>query len=139
MPCDDDRAAISALLQNYFDGLYDGDTGRLAQVFHPQAVYACAAGAAPVIWTMAEYFPVVGAREPPARRGDAREDRVLSVELIGGATALAKVQCAILPRRFTDLLSLIKVDGCWQIIAKVFHYDLAAAPPGAARLDGDCG
>lgn len=36
------------------------------------------------------------------------------------------VECAILPKHFTDLLTLIHVDGRWQIIAKVFHYELAA-------------
>lgn len=28
---------------------------------------------------------------------------------------------------FTDLLSLVFVDGRWQIIAKVFHYDIKPA------------
>jgi Putative lumazine-binding len=34
------------------------------------------------------------------------------------------VQCAIGEKTFTDLLSLIHVDDRWQIISKVFHYDL---------------
>jgi len=28
------------------------------------------------------------------------------------------------PKFFTDLLTLIFVDGRWQIISKVFHFDL---------------
>jgi hypothetical protein len=39
-------------------------------------------------------------------------------------TALARVNCSIAERFFTDLLSFVFVDGRWQIIAKVFHYDL---------------
>lgn len=39
-------------------------------------------------------------------------------------TALARVECAIGPKFFTDLLTFIKLDGRWQIIAKVFHYEL---------------
>lgn len=38
-------------------------------------------------------------------------------------TALARVECAIGPRRYTDLLTLLRVDGRWQIIAKVFHFE----------------
>jgi hypothetical protein len=34
------------------------------------------------------------------------------------------VQCVIRPNHFTDLLTLIHVDGRWQIIAKVFHFDV---------------
>jgi Putative lumazine-binding len=117
-------AAIHSVLQRYFDGLYHSDTKRLADVFHPQAIYACAVGDRPVIWRMDEYFPVVDARPAPAARGDARTDRVLSIERVGPVTALAKVQCSIAPRHFTDLLTLIHVGGRWQIIAKVFHYEV---------------
>jgi hypothetical protein len=28
------------------------------------------------------------------------------------------------PKHFTDLLTLVHVDGRWQIIAKVFHFEL---------------
>ena len=38
------------------------------------------------------------------------------------------MECAVAPRRFTDLLTPLRVDGRWQIIAKVFHYDLEEAP-----------
>lgn len=38
--------------------------------------------------------------------------------------ALARVECSILPKRFTDLLTLVKLDGRRQISAKVFHYEL---------------
>ena len=73
---------------------------------------------------MDEYFPVVDKRPSPASRGEARTDRILSIEFAGPVTAIAKVNCSIAPRHFTDLLSLIYLDGRWQIIAKVFHYDL---------------
>jgi hypothetical protein len=33
---------VSNALKPYFDGLYESDTGKLAQIFHPAAVYACA-------------------------------------------------------------------------------------------------
>ena len=48
------------------------------------------------------------------------------IELAGPVTALARVQCSIGPKLFTDFLSLIHVDGRWQIISKVFHLDLRA-------------
>jgi Putative lumazine-binding len=116
--------SIHAVLQLYFDGLYHSDTTRLARVFHPQALYATAVGEKPIVWRMDEYFPVVDARPAPAASGQARTDRVLSIELIGPVTALAKLECSIGPKHFTDLLTLIRVDGRWQVIAKVFHYDV---------------
>jgi hypothetical protein len=118
------RSDVSAVLHEYFDGLHFSDTQRLRRVFHPQAVYATATDDPPLILTMDEYFAVVDQRPSPASRGDARTDRIVSVELVGPATALAKVQCSILPKHYTDLLTLIHADGRWQIIAKVFHYEV---------------
>jgi len=127
---DDRFKAVAETLGTYFDGLYHSDTKRLAQVFHSRALYATAMEGAnqnggPLVLTMDDYFPVVDARPAPAARGEARRDRIVSIEFAGPVTAFARVNCAIGPRYFTDLLTLIFVDGRWQIIAKVFHYDLA--------------
>jgi hypothetical protein len=121
----DALAAVTALLRDYFDGLHFSDTLRLRRVFHPQALYATATDGAPLIWRMDEYFAVVDKRPAPASRGEPRTDRIVAIEFAGPVTALAKVQCSIGPKQFTDLLSLIRVDGRWQIISKVFHFDLA--------------
>ncbi|MFM7333835.1 MAG: nuclear transport factor 2 family protein [Tabrizicola sp.] len=37
-------------------------------------------------------------------------------------TARAMLHCAIGDRFFTDFLTLIKLEGRWQVISKVFHY-----------------
>lgn len=117
-------AEIVETLGLYFDALYHSDTARLRRVFHPQARYVCATESPLVHLGMDEYFPIVDKRPSPASRGEARRDRIVSIELAGPVTAFARVNCAIGPKFFTDLLTLIRVDGRWQIIAKVFHFDL---------------
>jgi hypothetical protein len=119
-------ATVGAPLQLYFDGLYNSDTERLAQAFHRQAIYASATGGDLVHMTMPDYFAMVDARPSPASRGERRTDRVVSIDFAGPVTALARVECSIGPKHFTDLLTLVHVDGRWQIISKVFHFDLAA-------------
>ena len=119
--------AVITVLQDYFEGLYRSDTKILRQVFHPQAIYACASDGPLLALRMEEYFAVVDKRPSPASRGDARTDRILSIDFIGPVTAVARVQCSILPKHFTDSLTLVLVDGRWQIISKVFHYELEAA------------
>ena len=121
---DDRYAAVVEVLSRYFDGLHHSDTSILKDVFHPDAIYACATDGSLLRMGMDEYFPVVDKRPSPASRGEARTDRILSIEFAGPVTAIAKVNCSIAPKHFTDLLSLIFLDGRWQIIAKVFHYDL---------------
>jgi hypothetical protein len=115
---------IAGVLTTYFDGLYHSDTRRLASVFHPRAQYVCATEGTLTCLTMEEYFPIVERRPSPASRGQGRADEIVSIELAGPVTAFARVHCAIGPKWFTDLLTLIRLDGRWQIIAKVFHFDL---------------
>jgi hypothetical protein len=110
--------AISTVLQNYFDGLHHSDTQILRDVFHPAAIYACATDGTLLTLRMDEYFPIVDQRPSPASRGDERTDRIISIEFAGPVTALARVECSIKPKHFTDLLTLIFVDGRWQIISK---------------------
>lgn len=123
-------ADVVAVLQEYFDGLHHSDTRRLRRVFHPQAVYATASEGQPLVLRMDEYFPIVDARPSPASRGETRTDSILSIEFAGPVTALARLRCSIRPRQFTDLLTLVRVEGRWQVIAKVFHWETAAAISG---------
>jgi hypothetical protein len=115
--------AIAEVLSIYFDGLFHSDTARLRQVFHPKAQYVCATDGDLLYRTMDEYFPVVDARPSPASRGEARRDRIRSIEFAGPVTARACVNCAIGEKFFTDFLTFVFVDGHWQIMSKVFHHE----------------
>ena len=114
-------ADIEKVLRVYFDGLYQADPERLRRVFHPQAIYASADETPLLYRNMEEYFSAVAVREAPASRGEVRLDTIHSIELAGENTALARVGCAIGPRRFLDFLSLVRVEGAWLIMAKVFQ------------------
>lgn len=122
-------AEVVAVLQDYFDGLHHSDTQRLRRVFHPQAVYASASGPEPLVLRMEEYFPIVDARPSPAAKGEARTDEIVSIVFVGPVTALATLRCSIRPRHFVDLLTLIRSDERWQVIAKVFHWEEPAHEP----------
>lgn len=119
-------AAIQALLQDYFDGLYLGDLERLQRVFHPQARYICAAPGDFHCLDMPAYWQRVAGRRSPAQDHQPRRDRVLGIELAGPCAALARVNCAIGERFFTDLLSLACIDNQWRIVSKVFDYQPVA-------------
>jgi hypothetical protein len=118
-----DFDAVIPTLQTYFDGLHHSDTGRLRQVFHPRAQYVSVTEGTLLYRDMAEYFPVVDARPSPASKGEVRRDEIVSIEFAGPVTARAVVRCAIGTKRFTDFLTLIKLEGRWQIISKVFHFE----------------
>ncbi len=112
---------VCVVLQTYFDGLYHSDTGKLAEAFHPSAVYASADESPFLCRTMEEYFSVVADRESPALRSEARRDAIDGIEFAGDNTAAARVRCSIGARDFVDFLTLVRVDGQWRIMAKVFQ------------------
>lgn len=123
--------AVTSALRTYFDGLYHSDTSRLRQVFHPLARYVCATEEKLTELGMSDYFAVVDMRPSPASRDESRKDRIVSIEFAGPKTAFARVNCAIGRKYFTDFLTLIQIDGRWQIISKVFHFDVMIVPTPA--------
>lgn len=114
-------AAITGVLETYFDALYHADTDRLSIAFHPNAIYATADEVPLLYRTMDEYFPVVATRESPASRAEPRRDMIDAIEFAGDNTAFARVRCSIGTRDFIDFLTLVRADGVWRIMAKVFH------------------
>ena len=113
--------SITAVVRDYFDALYFCDVEKLRHVFHPQAIYATADETPFLHRTMAEYVPVVAARQSPASRNEPRRDYIDAIELAGENTAFARVRCSIGSRDFVDFLVLVRVEGRWQIISKVFQ------------------
>lgn len=112
---------VSDVLQIYFDALYFCDIEKLARAFHQKAIYATADETPLLHRTMEEYFPVVAARISPASRNEARNDAIDAIEFAGENTAFARVRCSIGTRDFVDLLTLVRVDGEWRIMAKIFQ------------------
>lgn len=114
-------ADIEVVLRDYFDALYFCDVAKLGRVFHPQAIYATADETPLLHRNMVEYFPVVAARQSPASRGEKRKDHIDQIEVAGENTAMARVRCSIGARDFVDFLTLVRSEGRWQIMAKVFQ------------------
>lgn len=121
---DQPYTAITAVLQDYFDGLYHSDTRKLRVVFHPLATYSCATERPILHMGMSDYFALVDKRPAPAASKQVRRDRIVSMEIAGPDAAFVRAECQIGPRFCTDLLTLVRVEGRWQIMAKVFEYTL---------------
>jgi hypothetical protein len=115
-----DRKAIEAVVQIYLDGLYAGDADKLAQAFHPTSALTQWFGGELKIMPRDTWLDWVRNRPSPKALGLARADEILSIDQVGPEMALVKLRCAIPPRFFTDLLSLLKIDGRWQVAQKVF-------------------
>ena len=114
-------AVVTEVLETYFDGLYHADIERLGIAFHPKAIYATADETPLLYRTMDEYFPLVAKRVSPASRDEPRRDVIESIEFGGENTAFARVGCSIGTKDFIDFLTLVRTDGAWRIMAKIFQ------------------
>ena len=116
----DDRAAIEAVVQTYLDGLYEGDVEKLAAAFHPTSSLTYEENGALTPLPRDQWLEAVRTRPSPKSRGLPRHDRILQIDQASATAAFVKLNCAIPPRYFTDYLSLLKVEGRWQVAQKVF-------------------
>ena len=115
-----DRAEIGAVVQTYLDGLYEGDVDKLAAAFHPTSSLTYEENGVLTPLPRDRWLEAVRERPSPKARGLPRHDRILQIDQASPTAAFVKLECAIPPRYFTDYLSLLKVEGRWQVAQKVF-------------------
>ncbi len=116
-----DCSEICAAAEAYFDALHTGDADRLRDLFVPEAnLYASSDGELKVI-SIADYLELVAGRDSPATQSHPRSGHVVSIDMAGPDSAVAKVNVAVPPTRFVDLLSFLRVDGRWRIVSKVYR------------------
>jgi hypothetical protein len=113
----DDYAAIAETFEIYIAGAKSGKSADLRAAFHADAMIHGYVGE--------ELFagPIQNFYEWHDDNGPATglEARITSMDVIG-TVATARVELDDWTgHRFSDLFTLLKVDGKWLIISKVFH------------------
>lgn len=110
---------ILSLLQRYFDALFTGNVEGLRALFHPQAMLVGKIRGLPFTKALEDYLAAVAARQSPQALGESFAMKVLALE-VQHDIAYARVSCPMLGFDYTDFLSLIRLDGRWQISHKLF-------------------
>jgi hypothetical protein len=128
-----ERAEIEAVVKTYLDGLYEGDADKLASAFHSTSALTHDMGGTLKVVPRDEWLQAVRNRPSPQSQGLSRHDEIVSIDQGGPTTAFVKVKCAIPPRFFTDYLSLLKIDGRWQVAQKVFAVEERESARAAAE------
>jgi Putative lumazine-binding len=109
--------AIANIIQCYIDGAKSGQGDDMKPAFHPDATIFG--------YVKNDLFagPIQKLFDFNDQNGPALEiqPRIVSIDLIG---TVATVRLEIdhwTGHRFTDLFTLLKIDGKWKIMNKVFH------------------
>ena len=119
---DGERAAVTAAVERYFRGHATGDGAHFRQAFHPEArIFSVKDGK---VASLSRDEFAARASGKPAADESRRRRKIISIDIAGDA-AVAKVDLDYPDVHFIDYLALLRVDGSWVIINKVFH----RAPP----------
>jgi putative lumazine-binding protein len=105
----DNAAAVAAVLSNYFEGVYGGNTELLASIFHPQALVSGDVKSQPYFKTVEQYLDGVRHRKSPQELNEPFRMEILSIEIIN-SIAIAKTHLQMFEYNYYDLLSLNKID-----------------------------
>ncbi len=118
----DEADEVIAVAGSYFTAMVDANEAELRRVFHSQASVVGNFDGAVEFSSLDDFI----ASTADAKTGDKPfEYRVDGLVLVGD-TAVITVGGYCYGTWFTDHLSMIKIDGKWQIVAKTFY----AHPPG---------
>src|SRR3954453_9562022 len=119
-----DRSSLEAVVQSYFDGLYEGDTEKLGAIFHPSADLRWVEKGELQVLTVPDWLHRVRKRPSGKAEAKPREDFIVTIDRSDDKTAFIKVRCQLPPRFFTDYLVAMKLADGWQIVSKSFRYAL---------------
>ena len=112
---------IKTTISNYFQGIYNGDTEKLARVFHPQALLYGDIKGVPYCKNVADYIDGIKNRKSPKDLDEDFNMKINSIEIIG-YNAVVKAHLPMLGFNYYDFLSLNKINGDWKIVNKLFTH-----------------
>ena len=110
-----DFIAITGILQRYFDGLHHGDTAKLKSLFHGDA-WLKAPG---VRRSLAQWLTDVENRSVPAQLNKPFDFKILAIDVVQDQ-AMAKIYCPLFDFNYIDFLGLLKEEGQWRIVSKMY-------------------
>ena len=113
---------IQQTVQYYFDGLYQSDIAKLNRAFHQNSQVIGYFQGNLLFETLEQFIEFVRAIPAPSRSGQEYDMRIVSIDMTG-IEAMVKVEDLYLGFRFTDYLSLLKIDGEWVIVNKTFYHE----------------
>jgi len=113
-----EEAAVRIPLENYLKGHATGDSAYFKMAFHPEAKLFWIRDGKFTQRTSASY--ISGASGKPADDEAQRKRSIASIDITGN-TAVAKIILDYPNALLTDYMSLLKVDGEWKIVNKIFN------------------
>jgi len=111
----DDFTIITGIVNHYFDGLHHGDVTKLASIFH-EDTWLKAPG---IRRSLQQWLTDVDNRPTPKQQGRKYDFKLLSLDIVQDQ-AMVKISCPLFDFNYIDYLGLLKENGRWLIVNKMY-------------------
>lgn len=119
METTNDTLTITGILENeYFKGIYHGDTLQLRKIYHPGALLFGDVKGMPYAKTLDEYLDAVAGRQSPEALGQTVEGCILDIRVVN-SIAVAEVRVKMYDFHYHEFLSFHKLAGRWLLFNKM--------------------
>ncbi|MDR1158419.1 MAG: nuclear transport factor 2 family protein [Oscillospiraceae bacterium] len=113
--------AILQVIQNYKEGTYRADVDLLKDVFHEKAVMNGYLGPNVLLADPSGFIADIGGLPSMASNKDPYQAEVEHIHIEGGVASVTLSETGFRSEgRLVDFFHLIKTDGRWRIISKLF-------------------
>jgi hypothetical protein len=125
-----DKDAVRVPLENYLKGHATGEGEYMRKAFHTEGNLIFIRDGKFTTRSFADY--IAGFNGKPAADESDRKRYIESVDVAGNA-ATGKIILDYPAMRFVDYMTLLKIDGEWKIVSKVFYAEPKQKPVEAKK------
>lgn len=119
-------ASIRKTIDLYIDGVQNGNLESMRQAFHPQSSMFGYLGKDLFVTPIQGLYDYIAGTIPPAKAGEVGKQytySITSISVVGHAASVEMAMDGYHKHDFTDYFQLLKIDGRWWIVSKLFHAD----------------
>ena len=120
-----EKDAVRVPLENYLKGHATGDGEYMKKAFHTEGNLIFIREGKFTTRSFTDY--IAGFTGKPAADEAQRKRSIESIDVTGNA-AVAKIVLDYPTTRFVDYMSLLKINGEWKIVTKIFYAEPKAKP-----------
>ena len=114
---------IRQAINFYIEGLRQGSVETLKQAFHPEATMCGHLGETLMVVPIQGLYDFVSSNPAPAKSGEPFSASVAAIEVARSVASAKITEQSYQGHNFTDFFNLLKIDGRWWIVSKVFNVD----------------
>ena len=118
-----EQDGIRQAINFYIDGLREGSVETLKQAFHSEATMCGYFGETLMVVPIQGLYDFVGSNPAPAKTGEPFSASVAAIEVAGSVASARITEKSYQGFDFTTFFQLLKIDGRWWIVGKVFNID----------------